>query len=115
MTQGSYVEKEFTRDTTYIEDRITSDGSSDWPVEPGRYRLVVSRACPWANRTLIVRRLLGLEDAISLGIAGPTQLFHKGRIAQHPADAGKRLQMLGAAGFGPATPQPGHEVDEGDL
>ena len=42
MTQGSYVEKEFTRDTTYIEDRITSDGSSEWPVEPGRYRLVVS-------------------------------------------------------------------------
>ena len=46
VTQGSYVEKEFTRDTTYIEDRITSDGSSEWPVEPGRYRLVVSRACP---------------------------------------------------------------------
>ena len=33
------------------------------PVEPGRYRLVVARACPWANRAIIVRRLLGLEDA----------------------------------------------------
>ena len=50
MAQGTYVEKEFTRDTAYIEDRITSDGSSEWPVEPGRYRLVVSRACPWAGR-----------------------------------------------------------------
>ena len=72
MAQRSYVEKDYTRDTAYIEDRITSDGSSDWPVEPGRYRLVVSRACPWANRAIIVRRLLGLEDVISMGITGPT-------------------------------------------
>ena len=41
-------------------------------MEPGRYRLVVARACPWANRAIIVRRLLGLEDAISMGICGPT-------------------------------------------
>lgn len=64
--------KEFTRDTNYIEDRITADGSSAWPVEAGRYRLVAARACPWANRTLIVRRLLGLEDVISVGLPGPT-------------------------------------------
>ncbi|WP_228389232.1 glutathione S-transferase family protein [Cumulibacter manganitolerans] len=64
--------KEFTRDTKYIDDRITADGSSGWPVEAGRYRLVAARACPWANRTLIVRRLLGLEDAISVGLPGPT-------------------------------------------
>jgi len=69
----SYVEESFTRDTKYIEDRIVRDPSGDgqWPVEAGRYRLVVARACPWANRALIVRRLLGLEDAISLGMAGP--------------------------------------------
>ena len=42
------------------------------PVEAGRYRLVVARACPWANRAVIVRRLLGLEDAISMGMCGPT-------------------------------------------
>ena len=41
-------------------------------MEAGRYRLVAARACPWANRTVIVRRLLGLEDAISLGQPGPT-------------------------------------------
>ena len=64
--------KEFNRDTNYIEDRITADGSGPWPVEPDRYRLVAARACPWANRTLIVRRLLGLEDAISVGLPGPT-------------------------------------------
>lgn len=85
MTQGAYVEQEYNRDTNYIEDRILADpdpakapgtdtpvGEQQWPVETGRYRLVVSRACPWANRAIIVRRLLGLEDVISMGIAGPT-------------------------------------------
>ena len=70
-TQGTYVEPEFERDTAYIEDRITA-GEGPWPVEAGRYRLVVARACPWANRAIIVRRLLGLEDVISMGICGPT-------------------------------------------
>lgn len=67
-----YVEPEFTRDTAYIPDRITVDGRDGWPVEPGRYRLVAARACPWANRAIIVRRLLGLEEVISLGLCGPT-------------------------------------------
>ncbi len=84
MAQGTYVEQEYNRDTRYINDRILAEpdpargpgsdtpvGEQEWPVEPGRYRLVVSRACPWANRTIIVRRLLGLEEVISMGIAGP--------------------------------------------
>ncbi|MDG4820469.1 glutathione S-transferase C-terminal domain-containing protein [Asanoa sp. WMMD1127] len=72
--QGVYVNPsgEFTRDQRYIATRITRDGRDGYPVEPGRYRLVVSRACPWASRAVIVRRLLGLEDAISMAIAGPT-------------------------------------------
>lgn len=41
------------------------------PVEAGRYRLLWSAACPWAHRAIIVRRLLGLEEAISLGTASP--------------------------------------------
>ncbi len=79
-TRGAYVTggAEFNRDTNYIEDRITHDGrpgvngEPGWPVEAGRYRLIAARACPWANRTVIVRRLLGLEDALSLGQPGPT-------------------------------------------
>jgi putative glutathione S-transferase len=39
--------------------------------EPGRYHLIVSLACPWAHRAVIARRLLGLEDAISLGVVDP--------------------------------------------
>jgi glutathionyl-hydroquinone reductase len=74
QAQGSYVEPSYERDTRYISDRITTNGSGggEWPVEPGRYRLVAARACPWANRSIIVRRLLGLEDTISMGLCGPT-------------------------------------------
>jgi len=72
-TKGTYVTgSEYTRDTNYIETRITRDGADGYPVEAGRYRLVVARACPWAHRSTIVRRLLGLEDAISIGVCGPT-------------------------------------------
>src|SRR5271154_6713740 len=62
---------EFVRDTRYLDGRITADGRDGWPVAAGKYRLVVARACPWANRTMIVRRLLGLESALSMGICGP--------------------------------------------
>jgi glutathionyl-hydroquinone reductase len=72
VQQASYVEGTFERDTAYIDRRITADPDAAWPVEAGRYRLAVSRACPWANRAIIVRRLLGLEDAISMAVAGPT-------------------------------------------
>ncbi len=74
MASSGYVlpGQEYTRDTSYIESRITRDAADGWPVEPGRYRLVVARACPWANPTIIVRRLLGLEDAISIAFCGPT-------------------------------------------
>src|SRR5690606_30108032 len=92
-TSGSgYVEPEYQRDTKYIEDRITADGRDGWPVEPGRYRLIAARACPWANRTIIVRRLLGLESAISMGLCGPT---HDARSWTFDLDPGGRDPVLG--------------------
>ena len=71
---AGYVDegKDYKRDQRYIETRITRDGRDGYPVEPGRYRLVVSRACPWANRSIIVRRLLGLERVLPMAIASPT-------------------------------------------
>ncbi|HEX2895164.1 MAG TPA: glutathione S-transferase C-terminal domain-containing protein [Marmoricola sp.] len=68
----SYVEagQEYRRDMQYLPDRITR-GSDEWPVAPGRYRLVAAKACPWATRAIIVRQLLGLEDVISMGLCGP--------------------------------------------
>ncbi len=93
-TKGAYVDsgKEFKRDTNYIETRITRDGADGFQVEPGRYRLIAARACPWANRAIIVRRLLGLEDAISLGTPGPT---HDKRSWTFDLDPGGKDPVLG--------------------
>src|SRR3954464_8624522 len=88
----SYVEPAYQRDTNYLEDRIMADGSTAWPVEKGRYRLVAARACPWASRAIIVRRLLGLEDAISLGLCGRT---HDEDSWTFDLDPGGRDPVLG--------------------
>ncbi|MEU8633934.1 glutathione S-transferase C-terminal domain-containing protein [Amycolatopsis sp. NPDC048633] len=83
---------EYQRDLNYLPDRITADGRDGWPVEPGRYRLVVARACPWANRAVIVRRLLGLEPVLSMGIAGPV---HDERSWSFDLDPDGRDPVLG--------------------
>src|SRR4030095_3572958 len=83
---------EFDRDQNYITTRITADGRDGYPVEPGRDRLILSRACPWANRSIIVRRLLGLEDVLSMGIAGPT---HDERSWTFDLDPGGKDPVLG--------------------
>ncbi|MBC8077411.1 MAG: glutathione S-transferase family protein [Chloroflexales bacterium] len=63
---GAFVRQPYT-----IRDRISADGSSGFPAAAGRYHLYVSLACPWAHRAVIVRRLLGLEDTISLSVVDP--------------------------------------------
>ena len=82
----------FNRDSSYVTDRVLNDPAAQWPVEPGRYRLVAAAACPWANRTTIVRRLLGLESSISLGFAGPT---HDWRSWQFDLDPDHLDPVLG--------------------
>lgn len=83
---------EFVREPLGVQERITADGSSPWPVEPHRYRLIGARACPWANRVIIVRRLLGLEPVLSLGIAGP---LHDDRSWRFHLDPGGVDPVLG--------------------
>jgi putative glutathione S-transferase len=65
------AEGRFVRQDYVFQDRFTADGSSGFPAQPGRYHLYVSLACPWAHRAVIVRRLLGLEDVISLSVVDP--------------------------------------------
>lgn len=50
------------------------EGVQTVPSEAGRYALYVAWACPWAHRTLLVRALYGLEDALPVGIVGPDML-----------------------------------------
>jgi putative glutathione S-transferase len=66
----------FVRQAYRFQDRITADGSSGFPAEPGRYHLYVSLACPWAHRAIIVRSLLGLEDVISMSVVDPVRDEH---------------------------------------
>src|SRR5262245_2538349 len=63
--------EEFVRPQYPFQGRITADGSSGFPAEVGRYHLYVSLACPWAHRSVIVRRLMGLEDVVSLSVVDP--------------------------------------------
>jgi glutathionyl-hydroquinone reductase len=65
------VNGEFVRRDSQFRARVTADGSSEFPAEPGRYHLYVSTACPWAHRTLIFRKLKRLEDAISISVVDP--------------------------------------------
>ncbi len=64
---------EFVRPAYPFRGRITADGSSGYPAEPGRYHLYISWACPWAHRTAIVRTLLGLEEVVSLSAVDPVR------------------------------------------
>ncbi|MEU7315016.1 glutathione S-transferase C-terminal domain-containing protein [Streptomyces sp. NPDC007083] len=87
-----YGRKAFKRSRSHFADRITADGRDGWPVEAGRYRLVVSRACPWASRALVSRRLLGLESALPLAVADPIQDDRSWRFTLDP---GGRDPVLG--------------------
>ncbi|BAZ12538.1 hypothetical protein NIES4071_43690 [Calothrix sp. NIES-4071] len=62
---------EFHEIPTTFRARITTDGSSEFQAEAGRYHLYVALACPWAHRTLIMREIKGLNDAISISIVDP--------------------------------------------
>src|SRR5690348_10231610 len=63
----------FQRPVYPFTGRVTADGASGYRAEPGRYHLYVSLACPWAHRTVIVRKLLGLEDVVSLSVVDPVR------------------------------------------
>jgi putative glutathione S-transferase len=66
----------FVRSEAQFRHRVTSDGSSGFKAEPGRYHLYVSLACPWAHRTLIYRQLKGLSDHITVSVVNPLMLEH---------------------------------------
>lgn len=69
--QGQQHRGEFNRPAYPFQGRISADGSTGFPAQAGRYHLYISWACPWAQRSAIVRSLLGLTDVISLSAVDP--------------------------------------------
>jgi putative glutathione S-transferase len=65
-SRGAWV-----RQANRFTERVTADGSSGYPAEARRYHLYVCYACPWAHRSIIVRRLLGLEDVLGMTAVDP--------------------------------------------
>ena len=65
---------QFVRRDSQFRNWVTPDGApgpsgaGGFRAEPGRYHLYVSLACPWAHRTLIVRRLKGLESMVGVSV-----------------------------------------------
>lgn len=66
-TSGEYI-----RPHSYFRNFVSTDEENPYQPEAGRYTLFVGLGCPWAHRTLVVRSLKGLEDAISVSIVSPS-------------------------------------------
>src|ERR1043166_6048651 len=64
---------EFTRQEDAFRDWISADNSTPYPAVAGRYHLYVSLACPWASRTVIVRKWKALERAIGMTVVDPVR------------------------------------------
>jgi glutathionyl-hydroquinone reductase len=62
---------EFQRQEDAFREWISNDESTSYPAVASRYHLYVSLACPWASRTVIFRKLKGLEDAIGMTVVDP--------------------------------------------
>ena len=74
---------EFRRQEDAFREWVSNDGSTPDSAAAGRYHLYVSLACPWASRTVIFRKLKGLEDAIGMTIVDPIR-DHKGWAFRDP-------------------------------
>lgn len=100
-TGGEFVrEQSGFRDWVMAPGAAPAGGARAYPAESGRYHLYVSYACPWAHRTLIFRRLKGLEQHVGLSVVDPQMLEHgwsfSGRFAQNhdPIHGAQHLYQL---------------------
>lgn len=88
--QKADKEGRFVRQTSSFRNWITPDGTpgptgeGGFKAEPGRYRLYVALICPWASRTLIARKLKGLEDVIEVTVLNPTLTDQGWRFGGYP-------------------------------
>jgi putative glutathione S-transferase len=84
----NYADKDgqFRRQDSVFRGTISADPSSPFPAEAGRYVLYVHIGCPWAHRTLITRRLKGLESIVQL-------------VELDGRDPEKGMMFTGASGY----------------
>jgi glutathionyl-hydroquinone reductase len=90
----------FQRQDDAFRDWVTEDGRSGFPAAKGRYHLYVSLACPWAHRTILVRKLKNLESVIGMTVVDPIRddrgwAFHE--RAGHTKDLINGFQFLSEA------------------
>lgn len=74
----------FVRPRTRFHDRVSASGEGRFPAEAGRYHLYVSYACPWASRTLLMRKLKGLEKAVGVLVVDPRMGREGWRFGGYP-------------------------------
>src|SRR3981081_3477227 len=79
---------EFERQEDAFRDWISNDGSTAYSAVADRYHLYVSLACPWASRTVILRKLKGLEEAIGMTVVDPIR-DEKGWAFRDPNPTGR--------------------------
>jgi putative glutathione S-transferase len=87
----------FVRQDSAFRERVTADGSTDYPAESGRYHLYVSLACPWASRAVIYRRLKGLGEAISMTVVDPVRDERGWRFTPEEPDPLNGFEFLSEA------------------
>ncbi len=74
---------QFVRQDDQFRSWVRADGSSGFPAEAGRYELYVSLACPWAHRTIIMRKVKKLENAIGMIVVDPIRDDRGWRYGSH--------------------------------
>ncbi len=92
---------EFVRVDSGFRHWITTDGaagptgSGGFKAEPGRYHLYVSHACPWANRTMIMRNLKQLQDHITVNVVHPLMGPESWHFGDYPGSTADTVNHCG--------------------
>jgi putative glutathione S-transferase len=95
--QGEYI-----RPQSECRDFVGTAPDNAYPPEKGRYRLYVGLGCPWAHRTLVVRALKGLEQAIAVSVVIPSAESGIWVMADREENCGNlpELYALAKTGYG---------------